>query len=84
MSRSNESTAEPSVFLIDPSEEDKIGFGQGRKSMEGDARNSNTQQKKAPKQQGPGMDPLTKTLKETRWKVLETLSKVTTFYKTDR
>ena len=73
------STAEPSVFLIDPSEEDKIGFGQGRKSMEGDARNSNTQQKKAPKQQGPGMDPLTKTLKETRWKVLETLSKVTTF-----
>ena len=28
------STAEPSIYLIDPSEEDRLGFGQGRKSLE--------------------------------------------------
>jgi hypothetical protein len=76
------STAEPSIYLIDPTEEDRLGFGQGRKSLE-DRDRSNSQstgskqeQKKPP---GPGMDPLTKALKETRWKILEQLSKVTTF-----
>lgn len=69
------STAEPSVFLINPTEEDLFGFGQGRKSLEGE-QSSQSQQKK---QQGPGMDPLTKTLKETRWKLLESFAKITTF-----
>ncbi|KIW71271.1 hypothetical protein PV04_03454 [Phialophora macrospora] len=76
-------TAEPSIYLIDPSEEDRLGFGQGRKSLEQARRKSDVaakkpgdQQKKAP---GPGMDPFTKALKETRWKILEQLSKVTTF-----
>ncbi|ETN40610.1 uncharacterized protein HMPREF1541_04887 [Cyphellophora europaea CBS 101466] len=74
------STAEPSVYLIDPSEEDKLGFGQGRKSLEEPTSPTNTNQKKPQqKQQGMQMDPLTKTLKETRWKILEQLSKVTTF-----
>lgn len=75
------STAEPSVFLIDPSEEDKLGFGQGRKSFEGEANRPSQPKNKKPqsKQQGMQMDPLTKTLKETRWKILEQLSKVTTF-----
>ena len=68
------STAEPSVYLIDPTEEDKLGFGQGRKSFEAEE-----QPKKNQKQQGMQMDPITKTLKETRWKILEQLSKVTTF-----
>ncbi len=75
------STAEPSVFLLDPSEEDKIGFGQGRKSFDSSegSKQAHTNQKKFQKRQsGPGMDPLTKTLKETRWKILEQLSKVTT------
>lgn len=72
------STAEPSVYLINPSEEDLLGFGQGRKSLEGQGPNSDKQQsKKQPP--GPGMDPLTKALKETRWKILENLSKITTF-----
>jgi TBC1 domain family member 15 len=74
------STAEPSVYLIDPSEEDKVGFGQGRKSFEAQEsdRPGSSNKKKNQKNQGPGMDPLTKTLKETRWKILEQLSKVTT------
>ena len=76
------STAEPSVYLIDPSEEDKIGFGQVRNSAEG-RRGSIGQvskgQPKKPQEKGPGMDPVTKALKETRWKVLEGLSRITTF-----
>lgn len=77
------STAEPSIYLIDPSEEDRLGFGQGRKSLEQARRRSDATKKSPEKQQkqaaGPGMDPLTKALKETRWKILEQLSKVTTF-----
>jgi TBC1 domain family member 15 len=74
------STAEPSVYLINPSEEDKLGFGQGRKSFENEQSSSTpTKKQNAQKQQGMQMDPITKTLKETRWKILEQLSKVTTF-----
>ncbi|EXJ80289.1 hypothetical protein A1O1_08431 [Capronia coronata CBS 617.96] len=77
------STAEPSIYLIDPSEEDRLGFGQGRGSMEAQGRQKAAgSDSKKPKQKppaGPGMDPLTKALKETRWKILEQLSKVTTF-----
>ena len=78
------SAADPSVYLIDPSEEDRIGFGQPRSSA--DLQRTKTGERKppektqpAPNQPGPGMDPLTKALKETRWRVLEQLSKVTTF-----
>lgn len=74
------STSEPSVYLINPSEEDLMGFGQGRKSLEGQSStNAAAQQKKQPQPTGPGMDPLTKALKETRWKILESFSKITTF-----
>ena len=73
------SAADQSVYLVDPSEEDKIGFGHFRKSNE----SQRTQDKKAEEQKaadkGPAMDPVTKVLKETRWKILETLSQVTTF-----
>ena len=80
------SVADPGVYLINPSEEDRIGFGQTRKSMDGqrnssaDRRGSKVAEQKRPEPQpGPGMDPLTRALKETRWKVLEQLSKITTF-----
>ena len=77
------STAEPSIYLIDPSEEDRFGFGQGRTSFEDKRRKSDAASKKPAEQAkqpaGPGMDPFTKAFKETRWKVLEQLSKVTTF-----
>lgn len=69
------STSEPSVYLINPTEEDLLGFGQGRKSLEGPK--SPTQAKKQPA--GPGMDPVTKAIKETRWKLLESFSRITTF-----
>lgn len=71
------STAEPSVYLVNPTEEDLHGFGQGRKSLEGQSDGNPQGQKKKPP--GPGMDPLTKTLKETRWKLLESFAKITTF-----
>jgi TBC1 domain family member 15 len=78
------SAADPGVYLIDPSEEDRIGFGQARRSSElqrtsTKERTASQQKKPASNQSGPGMDPLTKALKETRWKILEQLSKVTTF-----
>lgn len=78
------SAADPSIFLIDPSEEDKVGFGPVRRSSE--LQRTNTKEGRPPEQKKasqnksePGMDPLTKALKETRWKILEQLSKVTTF-----
>lgn len=81
------SVADPGVYLINPTEEDRIGFGQARTSSDSARGKSNdrrgskaAEQKKAVQSQsGPGMDPLTKALKETRWRVLEQLSKITTF-----
>ena len=70
------SGADPCVYLINPSEEDKTSFGFPLASE---------RQQKAAASAGPSgsrdaaMDPITKTLKEARWKVLEQLSKITTF-----
>jgi len=77
------SGADPSVYLIEPTEEDKRAFGKdapGSKSPRtstdggkpGDASSSRA------KRDG-GMDPVTKALKEARWNFLERLSQVTTF-----
>ncbi|EEH33536.2 GTPase-activating protein GYP7 [Paracoccidioides lutzii Pb01] len=69
------SGADPSAFLINPSEEDKLSFGhpltvhKSQPSQNGQGGN----------QRDGGMDPFTRVLKETRWKVLEQLSKITTF-----
>ena len=81
------SAADTTAYLVNPSEEDKTGFGQARKSAESQRAGSRerrdsqaaVQKKKEQAQAGPVMDPLTKALKETRWKVLEQLSKITTF-----
>ena len=79
------SGADASVYLIDPSDEDKLGFGEVRKSSDAqrspksnDAQRSG-QKKTQQAQEGPKMDPLIKAWKETRWRILEQLSKVTTF-----
>src|ERR1700761_8667915 len=45
------STAEPSIYLIDPSEEDRLGFGQGRKSLEQNRRKSDAAAKKPAEEQ---------------------------------
>lgn len=72
------SGADMSVYLIDPSEEDKIGFGYNGAKAKSGVNNSPKKDKSASKRDG-GMDPVTKALKEARWQVLEKLSRVTTF-----
>ncbi|KAL4967387.1 GTPase-activating protein GYP7 [Aspergillus stella-maris] len=75
------STVDNTVYLINPSEEDQISFGKkiivdgSRKSHEEPAQ----AQKSGPAPHDAGMDPFMKAIKETRWKVLESLSKITTF-----
>lgn len=79
------SGADPSVYLIDPSAEDKLGFGESA------PRNPKVGEKAAGLMaiSGPsaasgssrdaGMDPVTKALKQARWSFLEKMSQVTTF-----
>ncbi|KAI9742002.1 MAG: GTPase activating protein [Cirrosporium novae-zelandiae] len=70
------SSADPSVYLIEPSEEDRKGFGAKPESPK--AQKTQDERSKQKNKDG-GMDPFTKALKETRWKVLESFSKITTF-----
>ncbi|KAL8866113.1 MAG: hypothetical protein Q9174_006486, partial [Haloplaca sp. 1 TL-2023] len=79
------SGADPSVFLVEPTAEDKVGFG--GKSVT--PTTSKSAISKAPAGQNgaasgsggrdAGMDPLTKALKQARWSFLEKMSQVTTF-----
>lgn len=85
------SGADPSVYLIEPSAEDKLGFG----SNPGSPTSSTATGSKAAGQIGvatgssgsgsggrdAGMDPFTKVLKQARWSFLEKMSQVTTFTK---
>ncbi|KAJ5984877.1 hypothetical protein N7522_012073 [Penicillium canescens] len=78
------SSVDRNVYLVNPSDEDQLSFG--RSATHGDASLPGKAQPEAaaagPSQAGPpdaSMDPFMKTLKETRWKVLEQLSKITTF-----
>ena len=85
------SGADPSVYLIEPSVEDKLGFG----SSPGSPTSSTATGSKAAGQVGvatgssgsgsgsrdAGMDPFTKVLKQARWSFLEKMSQVTTFTK---
>lgn len=78
------SGADPSIYLIEPSAEDKMGFG-GKMSPPESPRGVSTN---APPTGAPstnhrdaGMDPLTKALKQARWSFLEKMSQVTTFTK---
>ena len=79
------SGADPSVFLIEPTAEDKLGFG-GKPvtptspkspSIPGGSRDQGAASQSARKD--AGMDPLTKALKQARWSFLEKMSQVTTF-----
>ena len=82
------SGADPSVYLIEPSAEDKLGFGgkpessHGRKSSSGAAVGQLGIAGGSTASQGSrdaGMDPLTKALKQARWSFLEKMSQVTNF-----
>ncbi|KAL8722063.1 MAG: hypothetical protein Q9225_001385 [Loekoesia sp. 1 TL-2023] len=82
------SGADASVFLIEPSAEDRLGFG-GKPATPTSPRSPTI--KPATGQSGTsgsdpgsgkrdgGMDPLTKALKQARWSFLEKMSQVTTF-----
>lgn len=78
-----ESSAEPSIYLIEPTPDDKKSFGGGKpthdkivKALEG---NDTPIQGDNKQKRDSGMDPVTKALKEARWNILEKLSQVTTF-----
>jgi len=81
------SGADPSVYLIEPSAEDKLGFGgkislpnspqlgakaAGPMSISGPSAASSSSRDAA-------MDPVTKALKQARWSFLEKMSQVTNF-----
>lgn len=81
------SGADPSVYLIEPTTEDKLGFGgrpatpqsprlgdraAGSMNITGATAASNSSR-------DAGMDPVTKALKQARWSFLEKMSQVTTF-----
>lgn len=82
------SGADPSVFLIEPSAEDKLGFG-GNPVTSSISRSPTTKASagqigtsgsgSASGRKDGGMDPLTKALKQARWSFLEKMSQVTTF-----
>ena len=82
-----ERSAEPSIYLIDPTSDDKKSFAGGKPTPENVARALEGKDHKAPgdqrqessKKRDGGMDPVTKALKEARWNFLEKLSQVTTF-----
>ena len=71
------STADPSVYLVEPSPEDKIGFG-GKPYLakdKGDQAGPSSQDQSL----DAAMDPLIKVFKTARWGFLEKMSQVTTF-----
>ena len=82
------SGADPSVYLIEPSPEDKLGFGgkpessNAPKSPTGRAEGQIGIVSGGTASQGSrdaSMDPLTKALKQARWSFLEKMSQVTNF-----
>lgn len=88
------SGADPSVYLVEPSAEDKLGFGGKNISTAkpnasgnrvagqvGVASQSVASQSSSPRSRDAGMDPLTKALKQARWSFLEKMSQVTNFTK---
>lgn len=79
------SGADPSIYLIEPSAEDRLGFGPPSptvKSPSGGSKAAGGQAGVVASGSGSrdgGMDPLTKALKQARWSFLEKMSQVTTF-----
>ena len=71
------STADPSVYLIEPSPEDKLGFG--GKPFSAQDKTKQTAQSREGGSLDAGMDPFVKVLKQARWGFLEKMSQVTTF-----
>ncbi|KAK4189631.1 rab-GTPase-TBC domain-containing protein [Podospora australis] len=79
------SLAEPNVYLVEPSTEDREAFGgkvTGSKAQASSSREPGVGRLGGPgSSRGPdgGMDPFMKFVKETGWTIMEKFSKVTTF-----
>ena len=81
------SGADPSVYLIEPSAEDRLGFGGKHSSPNSPKLGSATTgplgvpgpSAASSSNRDAGMDPVTKALKQARWSFLEKMSQVTNF-----
>lgn len=81
------SGADPSVYLIEPSAEDKLGFGGKSSSPNSPSLGSRAAgpmsiggpRAASSSSRDAGMDPVTKALKQARWSFLEKMSQVTNF-----
>ena len=72
------SGADPSVYLIEPSVEDKLGFG-GKPELAKKPAREQGESSASSQPKDAGMDPFVKALKQARWGFLEKMSQVTTF-----
>ena len=76
------SGADPSVYLVEPSAEDRLGFGGGQKSTPNSPRLGTKAigpmviggNSPSTSSRDAGMDPVTKALKQARWSFLEKMS----------
>ena len=81
------SGVDPSVYLIEPSVEDKLGFGGKTSAPSSPGLGSKAagpmaiggRNAASSSSRDAGMDPVTKALKQARWSFLEKMSQVTTF-----
>ena len=76
------SGADPSVYLIEPSPEDQVGFGGKPASAPSSPRVGGGlagPSAASSSNRDAGMDPVTKALKQARWSFLEKMSQVTNF-----
>ncbi|MCJ1406480.1 GTPase activating protein [Ptychographa xylographoides] len=84
-----EKSSDPSIYLIEPSAEDRLGFGSNPGSPKSDrssiresrpaAHAGTIGSRSGSRGNDAGMDPFTKALKQARWSFLEKMSQVTTF-----
>lgn len=75
------STSDQNVYLVEPTDADRIGFGTSQTQNGTDEKLSKKPDPKdSPRRErDAAMDPFTKAFKETRWNLLEKFSQVTTF-----
>ncbi|SMY28129.1 unnamed protein product [Zymoseptoria tritici ST99CH_1A5] len=78
------SVQEPSIYMIEPNDADKLAFGSGGKPTQDKVKNVlEGKHKDDPSQKKQGKDgkgdPVMSALKQARWSFLETMAQVTTF-----
>ncbi|KAL3425862.1 GTPase-activating protein gyp7 [Phlyctema vagabunda] len=75
------SGAEPNIYLIEPTAEDKEGFSKPVTAalVNGRSDKDKAGSSRSPNSRDAGMDPVTKFVKEAGWNLMEKFSKVTTF-----